>query len=171
MSRVLTDKLSSFKVFADAVETHISHQYQDQVAEKSEIVRVNLMFTCSTMHVCVCVCVCVSQVPLGVLLKAESKTEDVIDILSCVQQYTPIASDGRFQPILFGGDQLTRERAVHAQERKTQSPDMLARLQEVIPKSEDWHALVIFYRVLIMMIISYDNTCIITYQYTQCMHI
>lgn len=54
VSRVLTDKLPAFKVFAEAVEVHISHQYQDQMAEKSEIV--SILF-----HVLLYLCMCVNN--------------------------------------------------------------------------------------------------------------
>ena len=84
------------------------------------------------------------QVPLGVLLKAENKTEDIINIIEHIQQYTPVAEDGKLQPILLGGDQLTRERATHAQKGKVQSKTPLGRLQGVIPKCEDRHTLVVF---------------------------
>ena len=87
------------------------------------------------------------QVPLGVLLKAENKTEDIIDIIEHIQQYTPVANDGKLQPILFGGDQLMKERASNAQEGKMQSRTALGRLQGVIPKCEDWHTLVAFNQV------------------------
>ena len=42
-----------------------------------------------------------------------------------------------WQPIFFGGDQLTRERAIHAQKRNVQSKTSLGRLQGIIPKCED----------------------------------
>lgn len=65
------------------------------------------------------------------LLKAENKTED-IDIIEHIQQYTPVGDDDQLQPLLFGGDQLTRERASNAQEGKMQSRTALGRLQGVI---------------------------------------
>ena len=40
------------------------------------------------------------QVPLGVLLKAENKTDDIIDILEHSQQYTPVVEDGDNQSSL-----------------------------------------------------------------------
>lgn len=53
----------------------------------------------------------------------------MVYIIQHIQQYTPVSSDGRVSPIFFGGDQLTRERAYHAQEAKPQSPIVLGRLQ------------------------------------------
>ena len=81
------------------------------------------------------------------MAKSENKTEDMVDIIQHFQQYTPVSDDGRVSPIFFGGDQLTRERAYHAQEAKAQSATVLGRLRGVIPKVEDWHALVAFYQV------------------------
>ena len=80
-------------------------------------------------------------------MKAENKTEDMIDILQHIQQYTPVSPQGKILTIFFGGDQLTRERASSARIAKMQSKDQLKRLQGIIPKSEDWHALVCFYQV------------------------
>ena len=76
------------------------------------------------------------------LLKAENKTEDIIDIIEHIQQYTPVADDGKLQPILFGGDQ-PREKASNVQKGKMQSRTPLERLQGVVPKCEDWHTLVL----------------------------
>ena len=87
------------------------------------------------------------KVPLGVLIKSENRTEEMIEILHHIQQYTPVSSTGKIVPILFGGDQLTRERASGAQNANSQSSDPLGRLHGVIPKSEDWHTLVCFYQV------------------------
>lgn len=71
----------------------------------------------------------------------------MVDIIEVIQQYTPQSKEGKLSPLFFGGDQLTRERAVHAQEAKSQSSTALGRLQGVIPKAEDWHTLVTFYQV------------------------
>ena len=96
------------------------------MSEKSYIVRISYL-----------IIICF----LGVLLKAENKTEDIIDI-EHIQQYTPVGDNGKLQPILFDGDQLMRERANNAQEGKMQSRTVLGRLQGVISKCEDWHTLV-----------------------------
>ena len=87
------------------------------------------------------------QVPLGVLKKNENKTEDMIDILDHIQhRYVPFVG-GHTKFIFLGGDQLTREHAVHAQDAKAQSNGTRKRLKGVIPKSEDWHALMCFHQV------------------------
>ena len=86
------------------------------------------------------------QVPLGVLKKNENTTADMIEIMEHVQKYTPVVGK-KIKPIFFGGDQVTRERATGAQDAKAQSADKRKRLKGVIPKVEDWHALMCFYQV------------------------
>ena len=71
------------------------------------------------------------QVPLGVQLKNEIKNQDMIDVLANLQQYVPVKSvedeivdscngevvkivADEFHYVLFGGDQLTAERATGA---------------------------------------------------------
>ena len=71
----------------------------------------------------------------------------MIDIMTHIHQYVPRNSSGGFVPIFFGGDQLTRERANGALGARLQSSTPLGRLEGVIPKIEDWHALVCFYQV------------------------
>ena len=44
-------------------------------------------------------------------MKSEQETEGIIDIMADIQSYVPITSSGTVHPILFGGDQFTRERA------------------------------------------------------------
>ena len=80
-------------------------------------------------------------------MKSKNKTEDMVDIIQHIQQYTPVSSSGKVAPIFFG-DQLPRERAYLAQSyAKAQSGTVLGRFQGVIPKVEDWHTLVTFYQV------------------------
>ena len=88
------------------------------------------------------------------LAKSEQKGEDMVDVMEYVQQYVPKAGNGDFFPLLFGGDQPTRERACHAQDTKLQSSLPLRRLLSLIPKVEVWHIRVLFNQVL------KKNTCI-----------
>ena len=88
--------------------------------------------------------------PLGVLTKCENKGEDMVDILHYTHRYVPTVSDEVFVPVLFGGDQLTRERAYHAQDAKLQSPTPIRKLLGLVPKCEDWHARTSFYQVSVM---------------------
>ena len=85
--------------------------------------------------------------PLGVLTKSEQVGDDMIDIMTHIHKYVPQNTDGKFIPVFFGGDQLTRERAGGAQDARLQASDPLGHLEGVIPKVEDWHALVCFYQV------------------------
>lgn len=84
---------------------------------------------------------------MGVLTKSEQSTEGMIDIMLHTQSYVPQSSDGQLLPLFFGGDQLTRERAYHAQDAKLQSKDPKSRLVGLVPKVEDWHTRVTFYQV------------------------
>ena len=81
------------------------------------------------------------------LTKCENKGEDMVDILQYTHRYVPKVLDEVFVLILFGGDQLTRERAYHAQDAKLQSSTLIRKLLGIIPKCEDWHARTYFYQV------------------------
>ncbi|CAG2194288.1 unnamed protein product [Mytilus edulis] len=48
-------------------------------------------------------------IPLGILEKDENKTEEMIEIIEHLQQYTPKAHD-KMMPLLMGGDGLSVER-------------------------------------------------------------
>lgn len=85
---------------------------------------------------------------MGVLTKSEQVGDDMIDIMTHIHKYVPKKANGTFSPIFFGGDQLTRERAGGALDARLQASDPLRRLEGVIPKVEDWHALVCFYQVI-----------------------
>lgn len=61
----------------------------------------------------------------------------MVDFLHYTHRYVPTVSVEVFVPVLFSGDQLTRERAYHAQNAKLQSPTPIRKL---VPKCEDWHA-------------------------------
>ena len=80
-------------------------------------------------------------------MKSEQETEGMVDIMAHVQGYAPVTSSGTIHPILFGGDQLTRERAHNAKDAKLQSANPRKKLQGLIPKIEDWHARFTFYQV------------------------
>ena len=81
---------------------------------------------------------------MGVLTKSEQVGDDMIDIMTHIHKYFPQSTNGKFIPVFFGGDQLTRERAGGAMDARLQASDPL---EGVIPKVEDWHALVCFYRI------------------------
>lgn len=87
------------------------------------------------------------QVPLGVLLKSEQRSEDMVDILYHIHQYIPKLKSGMYYPIFFCGDQMTRERATGAQDAKLQSDNDKSRLRGIYPEAADWHTLQTFYQV------------------------
>ena len=101
----------------------------------------------SYIYITAIICTFPTEVPLGVLAKCKQKGEDMVDIMEFIKQYIPRVSDGSFLPLLFGGDQVTRERASHAQDTKLQSAHPMKRLLGLIPKVEDWHARVVFNQV------------------------
>ena len=49
--------------------------------------------------------------------------------------------------VIFGGDQLTEDRARNVQLARSDSAATLERLQGVWPENEDWHATRIAYKV------------------------
>ena len=81
------------------------------------------------------------------ITKSEQKIEDMVDILEHVQKYVPVTANGVVHPLLFGGDQLTRERADGAKDAKLQSSSTMKKLRGILPKIEDWHARVVFMQV------------------------
>ena len=103
------------------------------------------------------------QVPLGVLDKNENKNEDMKSILAHLEQYVPVQSDSdivsdpatdmemevfidRFHYLLFGGDQLTVERATGTKEHNDNEWRGLDRLQGFLPPPRDEEAGPDYYR-------------------------
>ena len=84
--------------------------------------------------------------PLGVLLKNENKTEDMIEILDSAEKYVP-KRDGKYEHIFLGGDQLTCERIQGAKKARCQSTTARDGLEGLSEKVEDWHALQAYYQV------------------------
>ena len=92
-------------------------------------------------------CVCfylLLQVHLGVLYKNEQYEEDMIDLLEWIHPYVPGHSedcDANKKPIkvLTGGDYLTFERTQGAQSAMQDARTPSARLEGLIPKTEDFH--------------------------------
>ncbi|CAG2224865.1 unnamed protein product [Mytilus edulis] len=87
-------------------------------------------------------------IPLGILEKDENKTEEMIEIIEHLQQYTPKAHD-KMMPLLMGGDGLSVERGEGAQRARADGISQEDRLEGFIWKSEDWHAHVISLQYLI----------------------
>ena len=65
-----------------------------------------------------------------------------------------------FQPILFGGDQLTAARARGCQRHRVNSETATNRLQGLIPVSEDWHASVVLLGVSMLYCVVSIIICI-----------
>lgn len=108
----------------------------------------------------------VLQVPLGVLFKSKEKNDGMTDILKALHTYVPVVDtvhhsivdvDGSIEPvtineqkmykILFGGDQLTVERARNIQRVRDNSDSALHRMDGLVPVSEDWHSKMCLYKV------------------------
>lgn len=104
------------------------------------------------------------QVPLGVITKCETKTDDMIDILTELHKYVPVETSTRvcihprsgnevqyvedvFHHILFGGDQLTIERIRTAQSTRANSNRQEDKFMGFLPVTEDWHAQVMLLTV------------------------
>ena len=98
------------------------------------------------------------------------KNDDMADILNHLQQYVPMNSikgeivdpdDGEvvkitvdeFHYTLFGGDQLTAERATGAKRSLTNENRGRDRLEGLVPVIEDWHANVCLLKVCLSHII------------------
>ena len=117
------------------------------------------------------------QVPLGVQLKNEIKNQDMIDVLANLQQYVPVKSvedeivdscngevvkivADEFHYVLFGGDQLTAERATGAKRSINNENRGYDRLEGLVPVIEDWHAKVCFLKVSSIIVINDVNNSI-----------
>ena len=80
---------------------------------------------------------------MGVLKKNEAKRNDMIDIVSYLQKYTPGNSEDTQQKpvkILSGGDYMTFERQKSAQSSKADSRTPSKRMEGLMSKMEDFHA-------------------------------
>ena len=97
-------------------------------------------------------------------MKNENKHNDMVDIMTHLQQYVPTQSTvsdvsdpkndeefqvtlDKFHYILFGGDQLTVERAMGAKKERNNENRGVDRLEVMIPVIEDWHTKVCLLKV------------------------
>ena len=88
----------------------------------------------------------------------------MVTILQSLQQYVPVHSQeevfvdaedneeitlvlDKFHYVLFGGDQLTVERAVGSKRERCNECRGTDRLEGLVPVIEDWHAKVCFLKV------------------------
>ncbi|CAC5390067.1 unnamed protein product [Mytilus coruscus] len=130
IQRVLVENIKELKDCKEFVIYHIPHQFSKESRKKVVcalvIINNNIIF----------------QIPLGILEKDENKTEEMIEIIEHLQQYTPKAHD-KMMPLLMGGDGLSVERWEGAQRARADGISQEDRLEGFIWKSEDWHAHVI----------------------------
>ena len=129
IARVICEQMEYLK----SVPQHMKHKYSDSMRLKSETV--SSVCHCCQLHTTTWSCVKVAakwrstaitlllQVPLGVLTKSEQAGDDMIDIMTHIHKYIPQNKDGKFIPVFFGGDQLTRERAGGALDAQLQASD------------------------------------------------
>lgn len=97
------------------------------------------------------------QVPLGIIMKNETKLDDMVQIMNTLQQYVPATEETavvqvegedipfemkvqRFHSILFAGDQLTVARARSARAVCMNSASGSGQIKGLIPVVSDWHA-------------------------------
>jgi hypothetical protein len=78
-----------------------------------------------------------SVVNLGLVFANEACSEGMVDILEFMHQY--IHKGKAKEQVVFGGDQLTCERAVGVQRLRKTSIEKEQRLADVLPTAEDWH--------------------------------
>ena len=116
------------------------------------------------------------QVPLSMLFRNEIKHEDMVGIMTHLHSYVPTDTTvdecidpttneavplylDKFHHILFGGDQLTVERATGSKKERNNEDRGIDRLEGLVPVVEDWHAKVVVLKVVVYMCITF---CIIT---------
>ncbi|XP_014669494.1 PREDICTED: uncharacterized protein LOC106810602 [Priapulus caudatus] len=115
IQRVLTEHMKMFHDIKHLVTDHIPHEYSEQSKRKSNVV------------------------PLGIMEKDENITEQMIDIMTHLQQYVPRTADDVMKPLLLGGDGLSVERAVGSQRARADGITPEDRLDGLVAHSEDWH--------------------------------
>ena len=122
VSCILTRYIHDLSPLSKSIPQHILHKYSRQMSRKSEVV------------------------VLDVLMKNEAKHSDMLDIMLKMQEYL-----GKNYPperrVASGGDQLTCERQVGAQQHMMDGDTTEDRLQLLEPQTEDWHCLVCVLRV------------------------
>ena len=84
---------------------------------------------------------------MGVILKNENKSEEMLDILKQIQGYSPsIGNDEekKFKSVPIIGDQLTVERGVNVIEAVQNSYTPEEKLDGIHMEIADWHTTVTF---------------------------
>ena len=71
---------------------------------------------------------------------------EMIEIMEEVQKFVPATENTEFiSGCVFGGDQLTCERARNSQHHRKDSATTQERLEGLVPTVEDWHTKMNFY--------------------------
>ena len=122
VARILCKHIKCLSQLSKQVPAHISHDYSDNMAQKSDV-----FF-------------------LDVLMKNEALHSDMVDIILHMHDY--LGEDNPLpHKVLSGGDQLTCERQTAAQRHRMDGDSPREQLQLVEPQCEDWHALMCFLKV------------------------
>ena len=123
--RVLCSNISFLKPFRKFVPNHILHEYSVEMNQKSE------------------------ERSLGLIFENENTTDGMAKILESLHGYVP---DG-VAKVVFGGDQLTCERATGVQRLRQTGRTKSERLDGFLPTAESWHAKMCLMTVSRMFII------------------
>ena len=123
--RVLCSNISFLKPFRKFVPNHILHEYSVEMNQKSE------------------------ERSLGLIFENENTTDGMATILESLHGYVP---DG-VAKVVFGGDQLTCERATGVQRLRQTGRTKSERLDGFLPTAESWHAKMCLMTVSRMFII------------------
>ena len=114
VSRILTEYIPGFAFLANVVPKHILHKYSQKMAKKSKVV------------------------VLDILMKNETKHEDMLDIMKVIQDYLGDSYPQEHR-VASGGDHLTYERQLGAKKHKMDENTNKERLDILEPVVEDWH--------------------------------
>ena len=117
VGRVLTKYVDVLKPLSKVVPSHITHKFSEEMAEKSSVVLVDVLF------------------------KNEACRSDMIDIMSNMIGYLGSEYPEEHK-LLSGGDQLTCERQVSSKSHVKNGDTKNERLDLLEPVIEDWHCLV-----------------------------
>ncbi len=120
VGRILCNHMKSFYPFKRSVVTHIQHPYSNQMAEKSEVI------------------------VLDVLHKNETKSSDMVCIMRDMASYLGVSYK---HTALAGGDHVTCERGQGAKRHVMCSNTREGRLEQLEPCVEDWHCIMNFMMV------------------------
>ena len=126
VAHILCAHIKCLSPLSKVVPPSIPHQHYSEMGEKSDTVF------------------------LDVLMKNEAKHSDMVDIMKIQQSY--LGDDfPEIKKVLSGGDQLTCERQYCAQRHLMDGDTPRDRLQLFEPVCEDWHALMSFLMVIIII--------------------